>query len=143
DAQTKRVGGLAVDNHIELGDLLHRQVGGLLALEDAAAVDADLTIGVDGTTAVARETARRDELPDRVNGRQGMISRQLSETLGLAVEQWIDADHEPLDAQLGHSCKNRVEVAFGAGMEHMKLQPENARRCRELTRERLGIRVVR
>jgi hypothetical protein len=30
-----RIGGLEVDHHLELDGLLHRQIGGILALEDA------------------------------------------------------------------------------------------------------------
>ena len=34
--EAERLGGLEVDHQLELGRLLHRQVGGLLALEDAS-----------------------------------------------------------------------------------------------------------
>ena len=36
----------SVDDQLELGRLHDRQIGGLRALEDAAGVDADLTIGI-------------------------------------------------------------------------------------------------
>src|SRR5262249_53537045 len=93
DGQAKRGGGLAIDHQIELGDLLPREVGGLLALENAAAIGADLAIGVQGTAAITGETTGRDKLPEHVDRRQGMIFRKLREMHALAVEQWIDADH--------------------------------------------------
>ena len=43
DGQAKRLGGLEVDDKLELGQLDDRQVAGLFALEDSASVDALLT----------------------------------------------------------------------------------------------------
>ena len=40
NVEAERLGGLEVDDQLELGGLLDRQVGGLLALEDAVDVDA-------------------------------------------------------------------------------------------------------
>ena len=40
--EAERLGGLEVDDELELGRLLHRQVGGLLALENAVGVDTRL-----------------------------------------------------------------------------------------------------
>ena len=45
DRETKRLGGLEVDDQLELGQSQDRQVGGLLALENPPGVDAGLTIG--------------------------------------------------------------------------------------------------
>ena len=42
ERQTERLGGLGVDDKLNLHGSLHRQIGGLFALEDAAGVDADL-----------------------------------------------------------------------------------------------------
>ena len=44
--EAERLGGLEVDDQLELGRLHDRQVGRLRALEDAAGVDADLAIGI-------------------------------------------------------------------------------------------------
>jgi hypothetical protein len=45
DSQAERLGGLEVDDQLDFGGLLHRQIGRLLALEDAAGVNAELTQG--------------------------------------------------------------------------------------------------
>ena len=43
DGEAECPGGLEVDHQLVFGRRLHRQVGGLLAPEDAAGVDADLS----------------------------------------------------------------------------------------------------
>jgi hypothetical protein len=43
DGEAECLGGLEVDRQLELGRSQDRQVGGLLALENPAGVDADLT----------------------------------------------------------------------------------------------------
>jgi hypothetical protein len=40
----KHLGGLEVEDQFDLGELLHRQIGGVLALENATDIDADLAI---------------------------------------------------------------------------------------------------
>ena len=45
NGQAERLGGLEVDDQLDFCRLLDRQVGRLLALEDAAGVNADLTQG--------------------------------------------------------------------------------------------------
>src|SRR4029079_2247506 len=42
DVETERLGGLAVDDHLEFRRLRDREVGRFLALEDAAHIDAGL-----------------------------------------------------------------------------------------------------
>ena len=44
DVEAKGLRGLEVDDELEPGRLIDRQVGGFLALEDAAGVDAGLTV---------------------------------------------------------------------------------------------------
>src|SRR5262249_54873300 len=53
-SQAERLGGLQVDDQLDLRGLLHRQVGGLLALEDATGVDAGQVGRVLPTATVAR-----------------------------------------------------------------------------------------
>ena len=46
DIELDRSRSLEVDHKLELGCLLDRQISGLGAFQDAAGIDADLTIGV-------------------------------------------------------------------------------------------------
>ena len=55
--EAERLGGLQVDDELELGRLHDRQVGGLLTLEDPAGIDADLTIRIRNVSPVAHQPA--------------------------------------------------------------------------------------
>ena len=44
NGEAERLGGREVDDELEFGRLQHWQVGGLRALENAAGIDADLTL---------------------------------------------------------------------------------------------------
>src|SRR5262245_14571364 len=58
DCETERLGGLHVDDEFDFRRLLHRQVRRVLALEDAAGVDATETIRVPDTASVAHQAWR-------------------------------------------------------------------------------------
>ena len=57
-----------------------------------------------------------------------MAERQCAELFAPADEQCIGSDHEPVGPQLGQGCEYRIEVALGAGVQDMELQPEGAGR---------------
>src|SRR5262249_2959061 len=61
DCEAERLGGLEVQDQLDLGRLLHRQVGGLLALENPAGVDASQTECICNTASVAHKTTGRRE----------------------------------------------------------------------------------
>ena len=58
-SRSKHPGGLQIQDELDFGGLLHRQVSGLLALEYAACMNAGEAIGVRELSAVAREAASR------------------------------------------------------------------------------------
>src|SRR6202030_449513 len=58
----KRAGRLEVDVKVDLGGLLHRQICWLLALENAADINADQTIRLGDAATVAYQAAGRGEL---------------------------------------------------------------------------------
>ena len=57
-SNTERFGSLKIDDELEPGWLHHRHIGRFLALQDAAGVDADLTVSVLNARAIAYQTAR-------------------------------------------------------------------------------------
>ena len=62
DVEAERLGGLEVDDQLDLRGLLDRQIGRLLALEYPAGVDADLTGRFRKAASVAHQAAGRGEL---------------------------------------------------------------------------------
>src|SRR5260370_21412882 len=68
-----------------------------------------------------------------------MPRRQCSNLPAPAREERIAADQERPCAQLGNGCKDRIEVAFGAGTQGMQLQRKLAGAFLQVSRLRLGI----
>jgi hypothetical protein len=57
NSDAERLRGLEVDDEIVLRCLLNWEIGGLLALEDTADVDPDLTVLIRKTSVIAQQTA--------------------------------------------------------------------------------------
>src|SRR5262245_9930291 len=74
DAQT--LGGLQIDDQFEFRRQRDWQVGWLLALENPAGVDTNLSIRIREAPTIAHQTASRDELTQRVNSRQCVARRR-------------------------------------------------------------------
>src|SRR2546430_2069788 len=55
DGDAERLGGFEVDDHLDFRDLLHRQLGGLVALENPAGIDAGQAVGVRNVRSVAQQ----------------------------------------------------------------------------------------
>ena len=62
ESNAKRLGGLEIDEHLNLHDLLHRQIGGPDALEDFPRVEADLVISIGHIDSIAHQAASPREL---------------------------------------------------------------------------------
>src|SRR5215471_14060455 len=85
--EAERLRGLEVDDQLDFGRLLHRQVARLGAGEDPSGVDAGLTIRVGQAAAVAHQAAGRGELAILVDRRHRMTARQLGKARTSAVEE--------------------------------------------------------
>jgi hypothetical protein len=132
---------LAIDDQLEFGRLQDRQVGGLLALENPAGVDAGLTVRFLSIAAVAHQTSGRGERAPLEDRGYSVVDRQCGELLGPAVEDCIGADHERAGSQLGQGCEDRIEIAFGVGMQDMQLHSEDAGRRLQVSQYGLGIGI--
>ena len=87
DGDAKRLGGLEVDEQLQLRGLLHRQIGGLLAFEDAVGVDADLAKLVRIVGPIAHQAAGRGELAIRTDRGNRVPERQCAELSAPAEEK--------------------------------------------------------
>jgi hypothetical protein len=82
--QAERLGGLEIDDQLECGWLLDRQIRELLALEDPSGVNAELATDSLETRCIADQAADRGELAKPVDRRNGMACRQRHELLAPA-----------------------------------------------------------
>src|SRR4051812_22375330 len=79
ECYTESLCGPEINDQLDFNGLLDRQFLGLLALENAADVDACQAISVPDAGTVAHETTRNGEVAKRVNGRQYVACRQAGE----------------------------------------------------------------
>src|SRR5215203_6841805 len=109
----ERLGALEVDDQLNFGGLLDRQVSWLVALENPAGVDASQTMKFRKVAAVAHQAASCGEFAKLVDRGHPMAERQYGELFVSAVEECVGANDEPAYLQLRQACEGRFEVAFG------------------------------
>src|SRR5262245_42890010 len=67
DGEAERLGGLHVDDEFDFGRLLDRQLGGLLAFENSACIDAERAVRIQNGAAVSHEAASAYKLAKLVD----------------------------------------------------------------------------
>src|SRR6516165_12709950 len=72
-SEPKRPGSLEIDDELVFGRRLHRQIGGLLAAEDAIDVTGCTAILVDRIGAIRHQTTGSDVVAKGVNCRQAVL----------------------------------------------------------------------
>ena len=118
---------LSVDDQLELGRLHDRQVRGLGALENAAGIDADLTLRIRNAGSVAHQPAGLGKVtrPDRSPGPRGAPPDATNWT-----RRPLKKGSGPTNSASGRSrtkrCEGRIDLAAGAGVEDLDLQPDGA-----------------
>ena len=105
------LGGLQVDDELELGRLHDRQVGGLGALEDVAGIDADLTKHVRDVGSVAHQPAGCDKITIRISRRNPVARRQGGKLHAAAGEECVGSDEEGIGALARKGGKGRIDLA--------------------------------
>src|SRR5262245_64716190 len=81
----ERLGGLEVDDQLDFGQLLDRQIGGLGTRKNPAGIDAYLTVQVGDIASVANEPAGRRERAILINRGYSVAERQCGQLLHLPV----------------------------------------------------------
>ena len=124
--EAEHPGGLGVDDQLELGRLHDRQVGGLGALEDAAGIDADLTIGIRQARSVAHQPAGFGIFDATIYRGNPVERRQLDQLDTPAGEGRAGADEKGVGPLAHKSRECRIDLAAAAGVEDLDLQPHGA-----------------
>ena len=63
-----------------------------------------------------------------------MAGRQCSELYAPSTQECIGTDHKCVGPQLDQACEDRIQFAFGVGIQDMKLQTELVRRRLRVSR---------
>jgi hypothetical protein len=131
--------GLEVDDQFELGCCATGTSAGLSALEDSTGVDADLTPCIRNVTPVAHQPANFDKLAPRIRSGHPMMRRQVDQLDTPTGEKGIDVDENGIGPLAHKSCKSRIDLATGAGVEHLNFQPDCASSRLRVSQRAFGI----
>src|ERR1051325_10098744 len=86
--------GLQIDYQLQLRGLLNRKIGGLLAVENSANVDAGQPVRIRKACSVAHQAAVNSELAGKVDCWQSVAERQRGELFAPADEEWVGDNKE-------------------------------------------------
>src|ERR1051325_284580 len=94
--------GLQIDYQLQLRGLLNRKIGGLLAVENSANVDAGQPVRIRKACSVANQAAVNSELAGKVDCWQSVAERQRGELFAPADEEWVGDNKERAGPQVGY-----------------------------------------
>ena len=129
DRDAEGLGGLEVDDEIELHGLDHGQIGRLGALEHPAGIDTQLTIRLVNTGAIAHQAARGGKAFRGTDGGHRVASRKRQDFRRIDGIQGVGVDEQRRNLVLRECCKRRIDVACGAGGDDDQCVPQRLRRC--------------
>ena len=107
---------------------MHRQVGRLLAFENATGIDAGEAARFDAICAIADETAGLGIAAVFIDRRDSMPQREFREPITPAEKERIGLHDEPTDPLLRQRREHRFDIAVAPGLEHR--DRPSARSCR-------------
>src|SRR5260370_12406659 len=85
--EAERLGGLHVNDELDFGRLLDRQLGGLLAFENSACIEAERTVRIQNGASVSHKAASGYKLAKLVDRGHPVANRQPGELFAATVEQ--------------------------------------------------------
>src|SRR5437764_377704 len=141
--QPERLGGLEIDHQLELGGLQEWQVRGLGTFQNSTSVDAGLTVLIDRAGSVAHQTASCGELAPTIDRWYCMERRQGGEFFASVHEDRIVGHYERANPFLNQRREGRVEIAFGADVQHKDVLPNAASCPLQVSNGRAGSLTVR
>jgi len=100
DSHPKCCSGFEVDEQLYLGGLQNWQIGGLVAVENAASVDTAQPVYVREIHSIAHQATCRSKLAVAMNRRHLVAKPERSELLDSAIEELINADHQRTGSNL-------------------------------------------
>src|SRR5581483_3520783 len=114
-------GGLEIDDKIELGGLLDRQIGCLFALENSAGIDARDAERFGDAGAVTHQPTRSGVFLKRIDRWQFVACCEFYDPDTPGEEEGITADHQRSRALLDQRSKARFQFAVGPRFDDLHL----------------------
>src|SRR5262245_16235184 len=114
DCQAKRLSGPEIDDELELRRLLHREVGGLFALENAGSEQTSLPVRIEKVWSVACQATGMHKFAPLIYRGPTMPSCEHDNLCALAAEQWIGSDQQPRDGLPCEGLECRIDLLNGA-----------------------------
>jgi len=142
NGEAERFGSREVDDELEFGRLQHRQVGGLCALEDATAIDADLMKHVRDVGSIAHQPAGFHKFTEPISRRNSVARRQGDKLHAAAEEKCVGSDEEGVGALARKVGKSRVYLADRTDVEDLDLQSDGGGGLLHLPQRGLGGRSI-
>src|SRR5262249_8613610 len=119
NGDAERTGGLQVDEHLDFGGLLHRQIGRLAAFKNSPGIGSDEAMCFSNVGPIAHQTSGRSELAPLVDRGNGVLNRQGGELLRMAGEERVAPNYQPTSSPLSQLREDPIEVLFSACVEDM------------------------
>ena len=94
DRQAKRLRRFEIDHRFKFGRRLHRQIGGLVAAQDAVDIGRRLAKHVGEVDSVGHEPASRDERTDRVHRGQSVTGRERDNQVTMGDGRDVRRQHQ-------------------------------------------------
>src|ERR1051325_4630983 len=102
DGEAERLGGLEVDDELELRRLLDGEISGLCAFENFSNVTGDAVQLIEKVRAIRHQAASLHMQSIRIYGRQSTLDSEVRNPLSLVDEHRIADDIESLDVFSRH-----------------------------------------
>src|SRR5205085_12047833 len=111
-----------------LGRQQHREVGGLLALENAAGVEAGLAVAIGGAGVVAYQSSNPRKLSRMKDSRHRILCSETNKSFPSRREQRITSRDERVDSLFRKARKSSVEFIDCTNVRHMDCAAPDADR---------------
>jgi hypothetical protein len=112
-------------------------------LRNAAAIVADLTVGIVEACAVAHQPAGFGIITERIGGGDPVLRRQHGQLQPPDAEEGIGADEQRVGPLAHERREGRIDLADRAGVMDLGLQSHGAGRRFRVSRRGLGIGIGR
>ena len=125
DREAKRLGGLEVDDQLELGRPQYRKTGRAFAFQDAAGVTAELPISLRQLRAVAHQSAGDRELTPFIDRGDGLACSERDDLITVTIEEGIAGNQQRSGALCIEIRKCLVDLGLIGGANVDKLESDS------------------